>query len=190
MLLAWIRPGCPRSPCRITPRRLESQVTNLMDMATRYGTRPRSRTMMVGRLRNRSWFLRSLASPPSCRGLEVHDLHRQTCAIRVPGGYEDPRRGPGVVRALLDRAVNVRTRGATSGRVRRGEVRGEWMADQRPEGRRAAVRPRRGFARRLCRGSYQDRRRAAPEHGSGRSGSRGPRYSRDRPAQAPLLVPR
>ena len=121
MLLAWIRPGSPRSPCRITSRRLESQVTNLMDMATRYGTRPRSRTMMVGRLRNPFWFLRSLASPPNCRGLEVHDLHRQTCAKPVPGGYEDPRRGPRVVRTLLDRAVNVRTRGATNGE---GQARG------------------------------------------------------------------
>jgi len=77
--------------------------------------------MMVGRLRNPFWFLRNLASPPSCRGLEVHDLHRQTRAIRVPGGYEDPRRGSGVVRALLDRTVNVGTHGATSGK---GQARG------------------------------------------------------------------
>ncbi len=59
-----------------------------------------SRTMIVGRLRIQSWFLRGLASPPSCRRLEVHDLHCQTCANRAAGGSEDPRRGPAVIRSL------------------------------------------------------------------------------------------
>src|SRR5271157_5207981 len=174
---------------RITSRRLESQVTTLMDMATRNGTRPMSRTMIVGRLQIQSWFLRSLASPPSYRRLEVHDFHCQTRANRAAGGSEDPRRGPAVIRSSWIAPSMCRLVARPAARVRQGEVRGEWMADQRPEGRRAAVRPRRESARRLCRGNYQDRRRAAPEHGSGRSGSRGPRYSRDRRAQALLLVP-